>query len=536
MDASFKGLGVVLYQPQEGDLRPVAFASRKLSQSEKRYPVHQLEFLALKWAVVDRFHDYLYGARFTVRTDNNPLTYVLSTAKLNAVGHRWLAALSTYDFDVHYRPGKHNIDADILSRNFDDTEWETILEAAVKSVCKRVQVSETPESSTRCVDQTGASPGCVPDIYAFPMRMELQSLEHVSKADLAQAQKEDPVIGPAIKAVQQNKWSDVSPELSLTKREKDKLTLMRDGLLYRITKHHSGDEVIQLVLPKRYHGVVLRSVHNDSGHLGTERTLHLLRKRFYWPKMSQDIKQHIKNCGECITRKMPAQRAAALHQISSSGAMDLVCIDFLSMEADSRGISNILVVTDHFTHYAQVFPTKNQTSQTVAKVLVAKFFVHYGLPARIHSDQGQDFESHLIKDLLRIMGIRKSRTTPYHPQGDPQPERFNRTLLSMLGTLSAEKKCQWSQQVPYLVHAYNSTKCDATGYSPYFLMFGREARLPVGLCFGTEPDKAVESHSRYVSKLKEDLHHAYKLASEAADKVHQKTEKLLTTKELVSSL
>lgn len=196
VDASFKGLGAVLYQLQEGDLRPVAFASRKLSQAEKRYPIHQL------------------------RTDNNPLTYVLSTAKLNAVGHRWLAALFTYDFDVHYRPGKHNIDADILSRNFDtDAEWETIPEAAVKSICKRVQVSESPGCPTRCVDQTGASPECIPDIYAFPLTMELQSLEHVSKADVTKAQKEDPVIGPAVKAVQQNLWTGNSPELSLLKRE-----------------------------------------------------------------------------------------------------------------------------------------------------------------------------------------------------------------------------------------------------------------------------------------------------------------------------
>lgn len=526
VDASFKGLGAVLYQLQEGDLRPVAFASRKLSQAEKRYPIHQLEFLSLKWAVVDRFHDYLYGARFTVRTDNNPLTYVLSTAKLNAVGHRWLAALSTYDFDVHYRPGKHNIDADILSRNFDtDAEWETIPEAAVKSICKRVQVSESPGCPTRCVDQTGASPECIPDIYAFPLTMELQSLEHVSKADLAKAQKEDPVIGPAVKAVQQNLWTGNTPELSLLKREKDKLTLLSDGLLYRITKRHSGEEVHQLVLPKVYHDVVLRSVHNDSGHLGIERTLDLLRRRFYWPRMLQDTEDHIKSCGECITRKTPAQRAAPLHQISSSGPMDLVCIDFLSMEMDSKGMRNVLVVTDHFTRYAQAFPTKNQTSQTVAKTLVDKFFVHYGLPARIHSDQGRDFESRLIKDLLKNMMIRKSRTTPYHPQGDPQPERFNRTLLSMLGTLSTEKKRQWSQHVPYLVHAYNSTKCDATGFSPYFLMFGREARLPVDLCFGTTIDKAEESHSRYVSKLKEDLRQAYKLASETADKVHQKNKK-----------
>lgn len=93
----------------------MAFASRQLSTSEKNYPVHQLEFLALKWAVVDKFHNYLYGAQFTVRTDNNPLTYILTMAKLNATGHRWLSALSTYNFTLQYRPGSSNVDIDSLS-------------------------------------------------------------------------------------------------------------------------------------------------------------------------------------------------------------------------------------------------------------------------------------------------------------------------------------------------------------------------------------------------------------------------------------
>ena len=224
--------------------------------------------------------------------------------------------------------------------------------------------------------------------------------------------------------------------------------------------------------------------------------------------------------------KTPAKKAAPLHQITSSGPMDLVCIDFLSMESDSRGISNVLVVTDHYTRYAQAFPATNQKALTVAKILVEKYFVHYGLPARIHSDQGRDFESRLIRELLTTLGIRKSRTTPYHPQGDPQPERFNRTLLSMLGTLGQEKKRSWSQHVPSLVHAYNSTKSDATGYSPYYLMFGREARLPVDLCFETSKDRTQETnHFQYVEGLRRDLQRAYQLARQAADKTHLRNKK-----------
>ena len=97
-------------------MRVIAYASRGLSNCERRYPTHKLEFLALKWAVTDKFFDYLYGAEFTIMTDNNPLTYVLTSAKLDAAGHRWLAALSNLNFSIRYRAGKRNADADGLSR------------------------------------------------------------------------------------------------------------------------------------------------------------------------------------------------------------------------------------------------------------------------------------------------------------------------------------------------------------------------------------------------------------------------------------
>ena len=117
IDASRDGLGAVLCQEKQGKLKPVAYASRSLIQSDRNYPAHKLEFLALKWAVTDRFMDYLYHAKGTkVLTDNNPLTYVLTSAKLDATGHRWLAALANFDFTIKYKPGRTNQDADALSR------------------------------------------------------------------------------------------------------------------------------------------------------------------------------------------------------------------------------------------------------------------------------------------------------------------------------------------------------------------------------------------------------------------------------------
>lgn len=474
------GLGAVLYQEHPEGLRPVAFASRKLSSSEKNYAIHQLEFLLLKWAVVEKFHDYLYGAHFTVHTDNNPLTYVLSSAKLNATGHRWLSDLSVYDFDIIYRPGKNNIDADLLSRmepREEEMEWQSISQAGVKSICQRIGVLGPSTDSYKYAEQLGAPPDCIPDVYAFPTHLQLNSLEQMSRQDLMTAHAQNPLIESTIQALKCGKWPD-NPELLPMKREMGKL-VMTHGLLHRVCTSHTGEKTHQLVLPAKFKAVVLKSIHDDLGHLGIERVTDMIRIRFLWPKMSTDVEQYMRNCGECVLRKTPCQRAAPLHQIVSSGPMDLVCIDFLSMEPDARGVSNVLVITDHFTRYAQAFPTQNQKALTVAKVLVEKFFVHYGLPSRIHSDQGRDFESRLIKELLKILGIHKSRTTPYHPQGDHQPECFNRTLLSMLATLNQEKKRQCSQHVVHLVHAYNSTKSDATGYSPYFLMFGREAKLPL---------------------------------------------------------
>ena len=199
--------------------------------------------------------------------------------------------------------------------------------------------------------------------------------------------------------------------------------------------------------------------------------------------------------------------------------MEIVCIDYLSLEPSKGGVENILVITDHFTRYAQAIPTKNQTARTTARVLFDNFIVHYGFPARIHSDQGQCFESNLIRELCTIADVEKSRTTPYHPMGNGQVERFNQTLLQMLGTLEESKKSDWKTHVPSLVHAYNSTFHDITGYSPYFLMFGRHPRLAIDAFFGLNPDVlAAKTHTEYVRMLRQRLHFACQKASREAKK------------------
>ena len=289
----------------------------------------------------------------------------------------------------------------------------------------------------------------------------------------------------------------------------------KDGVLYK-SENINGEEVNRLVLPEAFQEIVLKSYHDDLGHQGRDRTASLIKGRFFWPRMNQFIRNYVQKCVRCICRKAPQVKSAHLVNITSSAPMELVCIDYLSLEKSKGGFENILVITDHFSRYAQAIPTRNQTAQTTAKVLFENFFVYYGFPAKLHSDKGANFESKFIQKLCNIAGIQKSRTTPYHPMGNGMVERFNRTLLNMLGTMSEKQKSDWKSHVPTLTHAYNAAMHESTGFSPFFLMFGRHSRLAIDAFLGIRSSEERMSHQDYADKLKNRLSDAYKCASEEA--------------------
>ena len=235
--------------------------------------------------------------------------------------------------------------------------------------------------------------------------------------------------------------------------------------------------------------------------------------------MDNDIAEKVRQCVGCILRKTRPVPAAELVNITSSHPMELVCIDCLKLETSKGGYEDVLVITDHFTRYAQAIPTRNQTARTTARALFEQFFVHYGFPARLHSDKAQNFESNVIRHLCKIAGIKKSRTTPYHPMGNGQVERFNQTLIQMLGTLESSLKSDWKSYVAPLVHAYNATRHDSTGFSPFFLMFGRRPRLAVDAFFGLDNNReSPRNQAEYVHKLQSRLKFAYRKAAEEASK------------------
>lgn len=188
----------MLYQFQDGKERVIAYASRSLKPSEKNYPAHKLEFLALKWAVSEKFHDYLYGGTFEVITDN-PLTYVLTTAKLDATGQRWVASLSDYNFLVKYRSENKNADADGLSRRqeFDERE-STIFPEVLKAVSHSLSVigAECPLVESLAVSELPAS---APDIIPE----QLLQAHGLTTEDWRKAHLDDPSLHFIISQVQE---------------------------------------------------------------------------------------------------------------------------------------------------------------------------------------------------------------------------------------------------------------------------------------------------------------------------------------------
>ena len=181
---------------------------------------------------------------------------------------------------------------------------------------------------------------------------------------------------------------------------------------------------------------------------------------------------------------------APLCSIQAYALLELVHLDYTSIESMMElnkppMVKNVLVMTDHFTRYALVVVTKDQTAKTVVKVLYKHFIAIFGVPTKLLSDRGANFTSALVEELCSAFGIQKCRTKAYHTQCNGQVEHFHQTLFRVTGKLSCDKKAQWEQHLPELLQAYNSTWSAVTSYLLHYLMFGRHPHLPVDYYFPT---------------------------------------------------
>ena len=563
-DASGTGIGAVLYQEQEGQQRVIAYASRSLNKTESNYPAHKREFLALKWSMTEKFHDYILGSHVTVVTDNNPLRYILHRARLDAVSHRWLASLSIYDFDLQYKKGSSHVDADGLSRRHDretlveDAEYQKFLEntefirskaaafddqaetappvsigeiralieakgincrkgVEVRSFQQAVEL-DIEDHFIPAVEQVVKDPSLIQDDILEPKESDIRT---ISKVEWRKLQLADPTLRGVIYQVEGGKKlstgaaSDATPDMRVFVREQSKLT-MREGVLYRKVQEEGENVRWQLVIPSSKRQQAMAGVHEEMYHPHLEGALHQARLRFFWPFMARDLERKIKRCDRCV-RRGATQEKAPMESITTSLPLELLSIDYLTIDVKGQK-QNILVILDHFTKFGMAVLTKDQKAKTVAHALWHNFFMIYGFPQRILSDQGRDFESSLLKEVCQIAGIKKCRTTPYHPAASPV-ERLNREIIHRLRSLEEEQKQDWRKRLPAVMHAYNCSIHSSTGYSPYYVFFGRHPRLPVDLAFGIDLDASKRKSPRqYVREMKSRLQEAYATAAQNMDR------------------
>ena len=291
---------------------------------------------------------------------------------------------------------KTNIEVDALSRIRREEYYE--LEGPIIKALLKASLE------TDCTDFNG-------DPMEIVCKSSQMVAEKMTTEQLKKEPAEDEAIGEVIKAITLSDVKDFSSEQAKQMYRSQSKLNMRQGLLYR--KYYDinlKEERMQFVLPKRYWHKALEVCHDNVGHLGIERTISLLCDRFYWPNMAQEIESYVQSCLQCLSFKRSLEKDN-LNPSEATRLMELVHIDYLTIEAPKNSKSlkdvNILIVTDHFIQYAKAYITPNQKASTIAKTLWDKFFVHYGFPEKVFSDQGRNFESKLLKELCLLSQIKR---------------------------------------------------------------------------------------------------------------------------------
>lgn len=499
-DASGCGVGAVLSQSHNGSEHVVAYYSRSLTSPEKNYCTTRRELLAIVESV-RHFHHYLYGTPFTIRTDHSALRWLQSLKDPEGQLARWLARLGQYHFKVCHRPGKKHANADGLSRRpcQDGCKYCQRRESIPGGQCRvTTSLVESLPVDTAAPDTTGSGAG--------------------PRGEVELAQRTDPDLAPLIVFMEQGserpQWEDVASSSGVTKRYWAQWDMLRlsGRLLQRAWESPNGQRLKWLVVvPRSKREEIMAESHGSvsSGHFGTKKTLCRLRERFYWVGMRRDVTEWCRTCEVCAAKKGPPRAPQGPLQIHNAGApMERVAIDIVGpFPVSSSGNRYILVAMDYFTKWPEAYAIPNQEATTVAQVLVEQFFSRFGVPLRLHSDQGRNFESCVFRECCQILGIEKTRTTPMHPESDGMVERFNRTLGQELAKRCKGKQEDWDKHLPFLLMAYRSAEHETTQYTPAQLMMGRDLRLPIDLMIERPPgdNEIHETTTHYVRDLRQKL-------------------------------
>ena len=337
-------------------------------------------------------------------------------------------------------------------------------------------------------------------------------------------QKEDPILYQVVKH-RKSSHNDFQEALaSLTDRKsidafvksKDRFVL-KNGLYRKSVQGPIKETIFQFVVPQTHRSAALDGCHREAAHQGQKRSLSLMQECFWWLGMARDLQTRIRKCGRCQKFEAAAP-IAPMQPLTCSGPGKLLHVDFTSIEEtvplrEEPVIKNVMVMQDHFSKYVVAYVVKDQTAHTAAETLRNGYFGQFGAPAYLVSDQGKAFTSHLITNLCELYGVQKLRTSPYHAQMNGQVERMNQTIIRMIGKLDEDKKAKWSEHLPEIMLVYNGTRSAVTGFSPYFLIFGRKSRMPVDYLFPTIRDSPHQTRMEVsVAAMQKRLKEAFAVA------------------------
>uniref|UniRef100_A0A8C5D4N0 Gypsy retrotransposon integrase-like protein 1 n=2 Tax=Gouania willdenowi TaxID=441366 RepID=A0A8C5D4N0_GOUWI len=264
------------------------------------------------------------------------------------------------------------------------------------------------------------------------------------------------------------------------------------------------------------------------GHFGAEKTLARLKTRYHWYNMRDDVTLWCRTCVSCAAKARPRKTPrAAMGTVQVGAPMERIAVDLMGpLNETERHNRFILVVQDYFSKWVEAYPVPNELATTVAEKIVSEWVCRYGAPRALHSDQGSNFESAVFRGMCELLGIEKTRTTPFHPQSDGQVERFNATLQKALATMSERCHWDWDLMIPYSLMAYRATKHSSTGLTPNMMLFGREITEPVDLVVGLPPgENDINTIPEYVMQLRQQLELAHQLAREALGKSSERAKK-----------
>jgi hypothetical protein len=290
---------------------------------------------------------------------------------------------------------------------------------------------------------------------------------------------------------------------------------VENGLLKRAWESVDGKAVtMQLVLPKCRVKEVLQEIHGGTSgaHFGVNKTLGKIRERFYWVNARHDIETWCRKCATCAASKGPRTRSRGLMKQYNVGApFERIAFDIAGpFPVTDSGNKYIMVVIDYFSKWPEAYGLPNQEAVTVSRALIENWICRYGLPLKMHSDQGRNFESNVFQGVCELLGVRKTRTTPLHLQSDGMFERFNRTMEQHLSKVVDQHQRDWDRHLPLFLLAYRAAIHETTHQTPAKILFAHELRLPCDLSFGS-PARVPKDVSSYVDELQEAMHSIHDL-------------------------